>query len=658
VAHVVFVELREGLVGRSGMGGAAASGVSPRTQRPTPKPGTRTRLLVTVSLSWIAMLIATGALAVSGDVHGAALVVALVASTAGVVSGIAAWVTLRRRFTTIDQLQAEADDLAAGLPVETLTGDDEFVRLSQTLRRASERQDEQRRAKEASDARLRAIFDASPDMINIQGPDGVLQMSSPAVRQLLGYEPSDRIGRTSADLMHPDDQPAATETTRRLLSGESSRLTLQYRARHAAGHWVTVESHASALLDDDGQLTGIVAITRDVTPRVELERAQQAARDAADAANRSKSEFLSRMSHELRTPLNAVVGFAQVLELDELADEQRESVGQILKGGRHLLDLINEILDISRIETGQLNLSPEPVWVTDLLRETVELIAPLARQRALTVIPPAPETCDCHVFADRQRLKQIMLNLLSNAVKYNRTGGTIELACTQQPNHRTRISVTDTGHGISKEQQSKLFMPFERLDANQTEVEGTGIGLALARRLAEAMSGSLDATSTVGHGSTFTVELPAAEGPVERYERLSSSQVVGLPQSASPTRPTILYIEDNVSNLKLIERVLARHADVELIAAMQGRIGLDLARLHKPDLVLLDLHLPDVAGDEVLLQLLEDPVTAAIPVVIVSADATPRQVQRLLSGGAAAYVTKPIDVQELLRVVASHLPAE
>jgi CheY-like chemotaxis protein len=363
------------------------------------------------------------------------------------------------------------------------------------------------------------------------------------------------------------------------------------------------------------------------------------------------------MSHELRTPLNAVVGFAQVLEFDQLTEEQHESVAQILKGGRHLLDLINEILDISRIETGQLNLSPEPVWVADLLRESVDLIAPLARQRALSVIPPSPQSCDCHVFADRQRLKQVMLNLLSNAVKYNRTGGTIELTCTQQPNHRTRISVTDTGHGISPQQQSKLFVPFERLDANQSDVEGTGIGLALARRLAEAMSGVLEVESTVGQGSTFSVELPAAEGQIQRYERLSPTTLGGAPDTESSSRHTILYIEDNVSNLKLIERVLARHTNVELIAAMQGRIGIDLARQHRPDLVLLDLHLPDLSGDEVLQQLRDDPATTTIPVIMVSADATPRQVQRLLSGGAAAYLTKPIDVKELLRVVAAHLPA-
>ena len=625
---------------------------------PMPNGSSRSLILAGVAAPWIASLIATAALLSADGVHGAAFVIALVASALGVVGGIAAWFLLRRRFDKIDRLAIEADHLASGLPIHLGAEGDEFGRIGRSLARAHDLQESQRKAVLESESRLRAVFAASPDMINIQGPDGVLQMSSPAVRQLLGYDPAARIGRTSADLMHPDDQPAATETTKRLISGEASRLTLQYRARHADGHWVTVESHASPLLDDNGALTGIVAITRDVTPRVRLEQAQQAARDAADAANRSKSEFLSRMSHELRTPLNAVVGFAQVLNLDELTQDQHEAVNQILKGGRHLLDLINEILDISRIESGQLNLSPEPVWVADLLRESVDLIAPLARERALSVIPPQPHTCDCHVFADRQRLKQIMLNLLSNAVKYNRTGGTIELTCTQEPNHRTRIAVIDSGHGITAEEQSKLFVPFERLGANQSEVEGTGIGLALSRRLAEAMSGELELTSIVGQGSTFTIELPAAEGPIQRYERLSPTSLGDAPPTESNARHTILYIEDNVSNLKLIERILARHANVDLIAAMQGRIGLDLARQHQPHLILLDLHLPDLPGDEVLQQLRDDPVTANIPVVMVSADATQRQVQRLLSGGAAAYVTKPIDVKELLRVVASHLPGD
>jgi signal transduction histidine kinase/ActR/RegA family two-component response regulator len=381
------------------------------------------------------------------------------------------------------------------------------------------------------------------------------------------------------------------------------------------------------------------------------EAAVRQAQEAAEAANRSKSEFLSRMSHELRTPLNAVLGFGQLLELDELTAEQAEAVGHILKGGRHLLDLIDEVLDISRIETGRLALSPEPVLVSELLRDTVDLVRPLASGRSVHLLAHGAGTCEAYVFADRQRLKQILLNLLSNAVKFNRAGGTVSLSCGEPAEGRMRINVTDTGPGIRPEHLGLLFTPFERLGAEQTDTEGTGIGLALSLRLAEAMGGTLDVTTAVGQGSTFWVELPVVEGPVQRHERLGDAAPAAEPAPHAGRRRTVLHIEDNLSNLKLVERVLAQRPGVEVIAAMQGRLGLELAREHRPALVLLDLHLPDLGGDQVLERLRDDPETAAIPVVIASADATPGQVRRLLAAGAAAYLTKPLDVRELLRLL-------
>jgi signal transduction histidine kinase/CheY-like chemotaxis protein len=380
--------------------------------------------------------------------------------------------------------------------------------------------------------------------------------------------------------------------------------------------------------------------------------ALRSAQQAAEAANMAKSEFLSRMSHELRTPLNAVLGFGQLLELDDLTEAQRESVGHILKGGRHLLDLINEVLDISHIEAGRLSLSPEPVLVSELLTDVLRLIAPLAAERSVNLLGSPGGACDVYVFADRQRIKQILLNLLSNGIKYNRPRGSVAVSCAQSPEHKLRIKVTDTGPGISTEDLDRLFMPFERLGAESTDVEGTGIGLALSRRLAEAMGGTIDVDSTHGRGSTFWVELPVVEGPVERYERLEQAPDQALSVAPDPVAPRhrILHIEDNLANLTLVERVLSGRGDIEVIAAMQGRLGLELAHEHRPSLILLDLHLPDVDGDEVLQRLREDPDTASTPVVMVSADATPRQIQRLLSAGATAYLTKPIDVLELLRL--------
>jgi signal transduction histidine kinase/ActR/RegA family two-component response regulator len=379
--------------------------------------------------------------------------------------------------------------------------------------------------------------------------------------------------------------------------------------------------------------------------------ALQQAQAAAESANLAKSEFLSRMSHELRTPLNAVLGFSQLLEMDELTPDQKESVNQITKGGRHLLNLINEVLDISHIEAGRLSMSPEAVLVSELISETADLMRPLAQERSLHLLGPTSRGCEKFIFTDRQRVKQILLNLLSNAIKYNRQGGTVSISCAEVDGHRLRIQVIDTGPGIDPNQLPLLFVPFERLGAERTTVEGTGIGLALSHKLAEALGGTLGVDSTVGRGSTFWVEFPLVEGPVDRYERLhapaSESPVLDL----SPARAKVLYIEDNLSNLKLVERVLTQRPQLELIAAMQGQLGLELAREHQPVVVLLDLNLADMPGEDVLRRLRDDPDTAGIPVVIVSADALPRNAQRLVSAGAFAYITKPIDVQEILRVM-------
>jgi signal transduction histidine kinase/ActR/RegA family two-component response regulator len=377
----------------------------------------------------------------------------------------------------------------------------------------------------------------------------------------------------------------------------------------------------------------------------------EAARENADTANRSKSAFLSRMSHELRTPLNAVLGFAQVLDLDDLNDDQQEAVDQILRGGKHLLELINEVLDISRIESGDLALSPESVLVSDVVSETVSLIRPLAEQRSIQLQGDPAACMEQHVFADRQRLKQILLNLLSNAVKYNRLHGSVTILCEDLEGARLRIKVADTGPGIRAEQIGQLFVPFERLGAERTDIEGTGIGLALSQRLAEAMGGTIDVESVPGQGSTFWVELPVVEGPVERYERLHGDDTLPDPVATDARRQTVLYIEDNLANLKLVQRVVAHRTDVDVMAAMQGGLGLDLAREHQPALILLDLHLPDISGDQVLHQLRENPATTSIPVVVVSADATVGQQQRLLAAGATAYLTKPYEVQELLRII-------
>ena len=360
------------------------------------------------------------------------------------------------------------------------------------------------------------------------------------------------------------------------------------------------------------------------------------------------------MSHELRTPLNAVLGFAQVLEMGDLSESERQSVTQITKGGHHLLELINDVLDISRIETGNLTLSPEPVLVDDVVDDVLDLIEPLAGQRQIRchAIRGVDET---FVLADRQRLKQVLLNLLANAVKYNQPGGTVTVSYVAPTDDRVRICVTDTGPGIPAGKQERLFEPFERLGAEQTGVEGAGIGLALSRRLAEAMDGVLDVESAEGEGSTFWIELHAAVDPIERHHTTSNTVLVAPPSPFEEAEHTVLYVEDNLANIKLIEHVLEYRPEIHLITAIQGRMGVEIAQQHLPELILLDLHLPDISGETVLAELRTNADTATTPVIVLTADANEQLHARLIAAGATAYMTKPLDVRRLLELVDEHL---
>jgi len=386
-----------------------------------------------------------------------------------------------------------------------------------------------------------------------------------------------------------------------------------------------------------------------VTERTEaLTRANLAlvrARLEADRANHAKSDFLSRMSHDLRTPLNAIIGFAQLIEMDNPPADQREGVGHILRAGRHLLDMINEVLDISRIEAGRLSLSPEPVDLDGLLADAVELLRPLAAQRGLAISITVPP--NTYVMADRMRLNQVFFNLLSNAVKYNRDGGMVDISITVG-DRLTTINVADTGAGMSEGQLERLFTPFERLGAERSGVEGTGLGLALVKGLIEAMSGTIHVESVVEQGSCFAVTLPTCAPPAaadvdpgEEHQARHDSAVHG----------TVLYIEDNASNVRLMEVVLSKRPGVTMLHAADGERGLEMLHERRPDLIFLDLHLPRVTGQEVLRRIWQDPATRGIPVVVLTADATPAQTRRLLAAGATAYLTKPVDIREVFAVL-------
>lgn len=389
----------------------------------------------------------------------------------------------------------------------------------------------------------------------------------------------------------------------------------------------------------------------------------QLAKEEADDANAAKSEFLSRMSHELRTPLNAILGFGQILEMRIKDNPQhRDSVQRILKGGRHLLTLINEILDITRIEGGHADLTIEPVALDQVVSEACVLVHPLAEQRDIHLDESGAGLEHCHALADYQRLKQVLINLLSNGIKYNRLGGQLTVSCRQMPNDRIRIDVQDTGAGLAPEDIAKLFIPFERLGAANTTIEGSGLGLVLSQRLVTAMGGTLGVESVLDEGSTFFIELPQAPTPrkeaafsPENESEATDSEAQNYSQKKDEEY-LILYVEDNLINLRLIEAILDGKPGITLQAAMQGRIGLDMANQHHPNLILLDLNLPDISGQEVLARLRQSDDTKHIPVIIVSADSTPAQVELLLASGAAAYLTKPIDVRKFLDTMEEFLP--
>ena len=388
-----------------------------------------------------------------------------------------------------------------------------------------------------------------------------------------------------------------------------------------------------------------------------------AARDEALSATQVKNTFLSRTSHELRTPLNAILGFAQLLEMSDVSEEDRDSAARILGAGRHLLVLINELIDIARIEAGDLKLSVEPVALATLVEEVAVLMRPLATARSIGIYhrDTGPALA---AQADHQRLKQVLINLISNAIKYNHDQGTIEVACRPCADGRVEIAVIDSGPGLSGKELDRIFVPFERLGAERHGIEGTGIGLPLALSLTQAMHGELAAASTPGLGSTFTIRLPwaPATAPATAVPAEMAAEVpgTGQPDGDSHQRPltrlgvspgpamNVLSIEDNPANSEVLARFfLASRPGTTLNSTPSGSTGVDLALRQRPDVVLLDLHLPDLSGEEVFTRLRAEPATADVPIIVLSADATPSTVRRLLARGAAAYLTKPTDLREL-----------
>ncbi|MFL6541322.1 MAG: ATP-binding protein [Chthoniobacterales bacterium] len=509
-------------------------------------------------------------------------------------------------------------------------------------------------ALEANEKNFRQIFEEAPTGMAVIGLDERFLQANTTICSMLGYSEEELGTRTESYFTHVEDVARSREMAEQMRKG-MDRSAMETRYLRKNGEIVWARRTACLVRDEEGKPRHFLIMVDDISEQKRAEEALHQAKADADRANHAKSEFLSRISHELRTPLNAILGFSQLIERQSVTEKERGRVSHIVKAGRHLLKLINEVLDISRIDAGNFQVSLEPVCLADAVAESVDLIRPMAAERSIEIASDAVPRDGCHVTADQQRLKQVLLNLLGNGVKYTPVGGKLTLASVRMGDGRVRLEIEDNGEGIPPDKVARLFTPFDRLGAEHSEVEGTGLGLALSQRLMQAMNGEIGVTSAIDQGSTFWVELPFAESPLKAVEQ---QRVAVAPEEAPRARRTVLYIEDNLSNLTLMQQVLAGFPDIELLSAMQGRVGIDLARKHSPDVILLDLHLPDLPGWEVLNRLRAHEATSEIPVMVISADATARQIQRLLAAGAQRYLTKPIDLAEFARAMEEIQPRE
>jgi signal transduction histidine kinase/CheY-like chemotaxis protein len=544
-------------------------------------------------------------------------------------------------------------------------------------------------AQERQEPDFRTLFEAVPGCYLVLNDDLVIIAASNAYLRCAAIIREDIVGHgifdtfpyraADADVAGTTDLRASLERVRRDHVPDTMAVQkYDIRRQESAGggfetrYWSQVNSPA---LDAGGRLAYIIHRVEDVTEYVRFTqhgtgqqqlagklpiRAEQMeadllarARDLQDAnqalrtENDAQKQFLSRVSHELRSPLNTILGFGELLSFSDITAEHRQWMSMMLKAAHQLLQLLDEVLDISRIEAEQLSLSIEAVQVQDVIADALELIRPLALSRGVHLDPRPTLQTSQYAAADLERLRQVLLNLLSNAVKYNYPGGKVTVTVGNRPGDRVRISVADTGRGIPEDQLGKLFVPFERLDAAQAGIEGTGLGLALSRQLIQTMGGATGVASTQGQGSTFWIDLPAAEPIAITQAAIGHDPIVA--SHTYPTDKTVLYVEDMVENLRLVEQVLKQRPSITLIPAMLAGVALDLARQHHPDLILLDLHLPDMPGQDVMHQLRTDPATRDIPIIILSADATQSQIGKLLSAGATDYLTKPIRVRDLLQ---------
>jgi len=490
-------------------------------------------------------------------------------------------------------------------------------------------------------------------MATINASNDTLLSVNPAFAEMHGYHPQELIGQSLEKLVAPDsraDLPVHAKNA-------NQKKNYSYESVHSRrdGTCFPALINSIPVMDANGVVLYRAANIQNIEERRKVEESLKLAREEAEKAIRARSQFLSRMSHELRTPLNVILGFSQLLEMNLADPEHSDSVQHILKAGKHLLSLINEVLDISRIEADKLSLSLQVVPVGEAMLSAMALVRPMALQRHIEFVDQLNSRGVKHVIADNQRLQQVFLNLLSNAVKYNKANGRVTVWCSERADNKLAVSVTDTGSGIPAEKLSQLFTPFERLGADEVGIEGTGLGLTLSKRLVELMDGTLEVSSIPGEGSTFSVALPMASSPVQKLGRLADERLTSGEKSALSATCKLLYIEEDMSNLRLVEKLLKPYHKIGLIFAQDGWQGLAIARKQLPDMILLDLDFPDATGESVLQKLREQPETEQIPVVVISADAKPKRIEQMLRQGASHYLVKPIDVNKLLVVIGENI---
>jgi PAS domain S-box-containing protein len=499
----------------------------------------------------------------------------------------------------------------------------------------------------------RSLIESNIDALMTTDPAGIITDVNKQMEALTGCSRDELIGAPFKNYF-TDPERAEAGITQALRGSRVTDYELTARARD--GKQTVVSYNATTFHDRERKLQGVFAAARDVTERKRFEQMQQEnnielerAKAAAEKANLAKSDFLSSMSHELRSPLNAILGFAQLMVSDTPppTPSQTASIDQILHAGWYLLELINEILDLAQIESGKLALSLEPTSLSEVMSECQAMIEPQGQKRGIGMAFPRFKI-PCFVDADRTRLKQVLINLLSNAIKYNQPNGkvVVHVDC-PEGEERVRISVRDTGAGLRPEMLKQLFQSFNRLGRETTSEEGTGIGLVMSKRLVEMMGGAIGVESTVGIGTVFWFDLNAAVEPVA-VEQHGLAAVTPLPVQPGALLRTLLYVEDNPANLNMVEQLIKRRPDIRLLSARDGNLGVQLARTHHPDVILMDINLPGISGIEALKILREDPGTTQIPVVALSANAMPRDIEKGLIAGFFRYLTKPIKVGEFM----------